>query len=327
MKKHQESHDDIMTDILERAKYLPGEKVAGFDFFGVEVFNGYNECQLLKFFSNKLDAELYVDHIRGWFESLIKKNFEPESNFLSKILTFNENDNTPFYTTLYLDYIIDNKSSSPTNVDIYIKMLNKIKMEFGEKISNSNYFAMAYKIAENIEQLTIDNLDIKDPTPKLNDRIINLLACSGISLLHLTTKSISNGKIINAQILFMVIYCIINIIKERIKNLEIKTKKLTTYISPDMFFFYNCTNYGLNSRNAKNANTQLRNDILKSWIKIKTGIESKGKLIDLFIEQFTLSILSPSTQKDGNEYNTKRKSLLSLFNKLTTEINAQQMRT
>lgn len=327
----QESHDDIMNNILERAKYLPGEKIVGFDFFGVEVYNGYNDCQLLKFFSNKFDAELYVNHIGEWFESLINNNFKLESNFLSNLLNFNEKHNhTSVCTILYLDYILDNRSSSSISVDIYVKMLNEIKMMFGKKISNSTYFAMAYKIAENIEQLIIDNPDIKDPTPKLNDRIINLLACSGVSLLNLTTKNISEGKLINVQILFMIIHCIISIIKERIENIDIKTKKLKSYISPDMFFFYNCTDYGLNARNAKNANTQFRNDILKSWIKIKikTDIENKNdKLIDLFIEQFTLSKLSPSTQKDADEYNKKRKTLLKLFKQLTSEIDAQQMTT
>lgn len=316
----------ILEKLIKTAKYLPGEKVKGYSIFGARKEIDNNEFLAVELFSDEDFSYLYAEHIGSWLRSLIyledKKIINQKKSLMENLLTKNKDTNQDLALKINITTSIINVLINSTDKNMPSYLFNNTKGSFGNS-NNHELLHLGQIATNNLYEIIKASPKLENPYQQKNSLIINYLAISLLFFLDLIYEKLEKNDTRLIPIIFVIIYFIYKRITTEIDLQKIKTNKLETFLSPDDFLFFKCSEYGDNPKNARHARDAYRNDFLVEWIKFKLAENSNVELYDEFINQFHLSKLSPP-EDNVEAYVTKKKTLQKILSQLRNKIKPKE---
>ena len=274
--------NNVLEKLIKTAKYLPGEKIKGYTIFGAKKELDNNEFISVELFSDEDFAYQYAEHIGSWLRSLIyledKKIIKKKKSLMKRLLNSKKETDQDLVLKINITTVIINELTSSTNKRMPSSLFDHLNIPPDIR-NNHELISLGEIAANNLCEIVKASSKIDDPYPQKNSLVINYLAVALLFFLDLVYKKIENKNTNLIPILFVIIFLLYKKITEEIDLQKIKTNKLETFLSPDDFLFFKCTEYGDNPKNARHARDAYRNDFLMKWIKFKLAENSN---VDLY---------------------------------------------
>ena len=318
--------NNVLEKLIKTAKYLPGEKIKGYTIFGAKKELDNNEFISVELFSDEYFAYQYAEHIGSWLRSLIyledKKIIKKKKSLMKRLLNSKNETDQDLVLKINITTTIINNLTCSTNKSMPLSLFEHLKIS-PDILNNHELISLGEIATNNLYEIIKSSSKIDDPYPQKNSLIINYLAVSLLFFLDLVYKKTEKNNTTLTPILFVIIFLLYKKIAKEIDLKKIKTNKLETFLSPDDFIFFKCSEYGDNPKNARHARDAYRNDFLMKWMKFKLAENSNVDLYEEFITQFSLSKLSPP-EDNATTYFTKKKTLQKILSQLRKKIQPKE---